>query len=51
MGLKLKDGRKVVVTGLYLSITGPMLMTKLNPSQLVSYNVPFEDVESVSEGV
>lgn len=47
MGLKLKDGRNVILAGLYLSTTGPMLMIKANPSQLVCHNVPFEDVEDV----
>lgn len=45
----LKDGRKVFVSGLYLSGTGPMLMVKGNPGQTAAENVNLELVLEIVE--
>jgi len=45
--LKLKDGRTVFVSGMYLGGDGPVFMTKDSPTQTVAQNTPLSQVESV----
>lgn len=43
--IKLKDGRKMLITGLYLGGDGPVLMMKTSPTQAVAQNVALSDVD------
>lgn len=43
--IKLKDGRKMLVTGIYLGGDGPVLMMKMSPTQTVASNVALSDVD------
>jgi len=47
--VRLADGRVVIVSGLYLSGTGPTLMVKDDASQTAAQNVPTEDVKEFVE--
>ncbi len=45
--LKLKDGRDMHLTGLFLSNDGPVFMMKLSPAQTVAENVPADKVDEL----
>ena len=45
----LADGRTVVVSGVYMSVDGPMLMVKVNPGQMSGENVSLSDVKKFAE--
>lgn len=47
--VRLKDGRVVTVSGMYLSGGGPCLMVR-EGSATVNQNVPIEDVQEILEG-
>lgn len=44
------DGRKLLISGLYLSTDGPVIMAKADPSLSAAENVPLAKIESVIEG-
>lgn len=48
--IKLLDGRTMMISGLYLSTDGPMIMAKADPSLSAAENVPLAKIESVIEG-
>ncbi len=43
--LRLKDGRPMHLSGLYLSNDGPVFMVKLSPTQTVAENVPVQNID------
>lgn len=45
--LKLKDGRPMHLSGLFLSSDGPVFMVKLSPTQAVAENVPIEHIDDL----
>lgn len=45
--LTLKDGRTVIVQGLFMSSEGPVVMAKNAPSELTAQNVPVSEIESL----
>lgn len=45
--LKLKDGRPMHLTGLFLSSDGPVFMVKLSPTQTVAENVPVDSIDDL----
>jgi len=47
--VRLLSGRVLVVSGMYLSATGPALMLKDNPSQLTAENVEIGQVLEIVE--
>jgi len=47
--VRLLSGRVLVVSGMYLSATGPTLMLKDNPSQLTAENVEIGQVLEIVE--
>ena len=47
--VELSDGRVVVVSGVYMSVDGPMLMVKANPTQVSGENVSLSDVKKFAE--
>ena len=47
--VRLLSGRVLVVSGMYLSATGPALMLKDNPAQLTAENVEIGQVLEIVE--
>lgn len=47
--VSLVDGRVMVLSGMYLSATGPTLMVKENPALATSQNVEVEQVSEIVE--
>ena len=45
----LADGRTVTVSGVYMSVDGPMLMVKESPGQVAGENVSLSAVKKFSE--
>jgi hypothetical protein len=45
--LKLKDGRDMYLSGIFLSNEGPVFMVKLSPAQNVAENVPADKVDEL----
>lgn len=43
----LKDGRRVIVQGLFMSSEGPVVMAKNAPAELTAQNVPVSEIESL----